>query len=260
MTPFPSAFSKTFAVPPTGIDLSKLDAERVPQHIAVIMDGNGRWATGRGLKRLAGHKAGVSAVRELITAANDIGVRYLTIYSFSTENWNRSDEEVSGLMKLFAEVLGKEIAGLSERGVRLKTIGDLGPLPTVTRTVFQDAERDTAANTGMTLVVAVNYGSRAEIVHAVRGIAAEVAAGERTVDSIDESAIESHLYTACMPDPELVIRTSGEVRLSNFLLWQLAYSELWITDKLWPEFTRWDLVEAILDYSGRDRRFGGAKA
>lgn len=260
MTPFPSEFSQTFADPPSGVDVARLDPDRIPQHIAVIMDGNGRWAKRRGLKRLSGHKAGVEAVRELITAANDLGVRYLTIYSFSTENWNRSDEEVSGLMKLFAEVLGREIEALSKRGVRLKTIGDLAPLPTVTRSVFQDAERDTAGNTGMTLVIAVNYGSRAEIEHAVRDIAAEVASGARAVNAIDGDVIASHLYTAGMPDPELVIRTSGEMRLSNFLLWQLAYAELWVTDKLWPEFTRWDLVQAILDYADRDRRFGGAEA
>lgn len=220
------------------------------------MDGNGRWATERGLDRGQGHKAGVKAVREVITTCNDIGVRYLTIYSFSTENWKRPKTEVTGLMDLFAKVMGRELDGLDEEGVRIELLGHVDDLPLATRTVFKQAAKRTAGNTGMTLAIAVNYGSRAEIVDAARALAAEVVSGELSVDDIDEEAFSQHLYTADMPDPDLLIRTSGELRLSNYLLWQLAYSEFYITDVLWPDFDRYELLRALLAFQQRNRRFG----
>ena len=245
--------------PPAGLNPRDLLEDRVPQHVAVIMDGNGRWAKKRALNRLKGHKAGIEAVRETIRAASDSGVRYLTIYSFSTENWKRPDDEVEGLMNLFAKTMLAEVDGLHEEGVRVMTIGDSSKLPADTREAFEEAWQKTKDNTGMTLVVAVNYGSRDEILHAVRSLdEARAAAREQgePVPAIDEALFESFLYTARIPDPELLIRTSGEMRLSNFLLWQLAYTELYVTDELWPDFDRYDFLRALLDYQSRDRRFG----
>lgn len=230
--------------------------ERIPEHVAIIMDGNGRWATQRGLERGDGHKAGIRAVREAITTCNDIGVRYLTIYSFSTENWKRPASEVAGLMKLFADTMLKEVDGLNAERVRIKLLGDVSALPMVTRKVFSQAEKATADNDGMTLAIAVNYGARQELVHAVRELAAQVAAGSLQPDDIGEELVSSQLYTAGMPDPDLVIRTSGELRVSNFLLWQVAYSEFYVTDVLWPDFDRYELLRALLAYQGRNRRFG----
>ena len=220
------------------------------------MDGNGRWAEARGLSRGEGHKAGVNAVREAITTCNDIGVRYLTIYSFSTENWKRPQAEVTGLMDLFAKVMGRELDGLDAEGVRVELLGHVEDLPLATRTIFRQAARRTAGNTGMTLAIAVNYGSRLEIVDAARSLASQVAAGELAVEDIDEARFAAELYTADMPDPDLLIRTSGELRLSNFLLWQLAYSEFYVTDVLFPDFDRYELLRALLAYQRRDRRFG----
>lgn len=220
------------------------------------MDGNGRWAEQRGLERGEGHKAGVRAVRELITACNDAGVRYLTIYSFSTENWKRPVAEVTGLMDLFAKVMGRELDGLDDERVRIKLLGRIEDLPLTTRTVFKQAAKRTAANDGMTLCIAVNYGSRAEIVDAVRSLAADVASGAVAPEAIDEELIAGSLYTAGMPDPDLLIRTSGERRLSNFLLWQLAYAEFYVTDVLWPDFDRYELLRALLSFQNRNRRFG----
>lgn len=258
MAPIPAQVAQSFSKPPEGLDIGALEFDRIPAHIAVIMDGNGRWAKRRGLPRIAGHKAGVTAVRELIVAANDLGVRFLTIYSFSTENWNRPKDEVSGLMSLFAEVLGREIDALHEKGVRVKLLGRVEALPAKTRDTFLRGVEKTADNQGMTLAIAVNYGSRTEMVDAARLVAQDVRDGVIAVDDIDEDVFAGRLYTAGMPDPELVIRTSGEMRLSNFLLWQVAYSEFWITEKFWPDFTRYDLAQAILDYQTRERRFGGA--
>ena len=251
-----------FPNPPSGLAPEALDAARIPEHIAVIMDGNGRWAKKRALNRLKGHKAGIEAVRETIRCANDIGVRYLTIYSFSTENWKRPQEEVVGLMDLFAKTMLAEVDGLHEEHVRVKTIGDLSLLPEETREAFEEAWEKTKNNTGMTLVVAVNYGSRQEILRAVNRCAEEVAA--RTADGLapkefSAEDFERGLYTAGMPDPDLVIRTSGEVRLSNFLLWQVAYSEFVVTDVLWPDFDRYELLRCLLEFQGRDRRFGAVK-
>ncbi len=252
-----------FPNPPAGLDPAALDQSRVPQHIAVIMDGNGRWAKKRALNRLRGHKAGIEAVRETIRCASDMGVRYLTIYSFSTENWKRPVDEVVGLMDLFAKTMLAEVDGLHEENVRVRTIGDLSALPAETREAFDEAWQKTRNNTGMTLVVAVNYGSRQEILHAaeacVRRAAARQAEGEDPNAPITEEEFELGLYTADIPDPEMVIRTSGEMRLSNFLLWQVAYSEFVVTDVLWPDFNRYDLLRAVLEYQGRDRRFGAVK-
>ena len=256
MSDRPSTLAEIFPNPPEGLDPQELDQSKLPQHVAIIMDGNGRWATARGLDRGEGHKAGVRAVREVITTCNDVGIRYLTIYSFSTENWKRPAEEVGGLMSLFAQVMSKELPGLDAEGVRIELLGDVEALPVHTRTIFKHACSRTAGNTGMTLAIAVNYGSRDEIVHAVKGIASDVAAGTLAPGAIDEDLIASRLYTADMPDPDLCIRTSGEMRLSNFLLWQLAYAEFYVTDVLWPDFDRYDMLRALLSFQNRNRRFG----
>ena len=252
-----------FPDPPAGLDPRLLDPDRVPQHVAVIMDGNGRWAKKRALNRLRGHKAGIEAVRETIRCASDVGVRYLTIYSFSTENWKRPADEVVGLMDLFAKTMLAEVDGLDEENVRVRTIGDLSPLPAETREAFEEAWEQTRGNTGMTLVVAVNYGARQEILHAVDALRhqAALAASEGAVKlpELTEEMLERELYTADIPDPDLVIRTSGELRISNFLLWQIAYSEFYCTDVLWPDYNRYDLLRALLDFQGRDRRFGAVK-
>ena len=245
-----------FPNPPAGLNPAALDAGHIPQHVAVIMDGNGRWAKKRALNRLRGHKAGIEAVRETIRCASDVGVRYLTIYSFSTENWKRPQEEVVGLMDLFAKTMLAEVDGLDEENVRVMTIGDLSILPEETRRAFEKAWEQTKGNTGMTLAVAVNYGARQEILHSVQAIA-EQAAATGEVPEITEELLASGLYTAGMPDPELVIRTSGELRISNFLLWQIAYSEFYITDVLWPDFDRYEFLRALLAFQGRNRRFGG---
>ncbi len=251
--------SDIFPAPPADIDLAQLDVARIPQHVAVIMDGNGRWAKARALNRLRGHKAGIEAVRETIRCANDLGVRYLTIYSFSTENWKRPEDEVVGLMNLFAKTMLAEVDELHEEGVRVMTIGDLSPLPAETREAFQAAWEQTRHNQGMTLVVAVNYGGRAEIVQAANDFmreAAAVAAAGGEPPVLTEELLARHLATAGIPDPEMLIRTSGEQRLSNFLLWQVAYAELVCSDVLWPDFDRYEFLRCLLDYQGRDRRFG----
>lgn len=250
-------FSYIFPDVPEDIDVAQFDEQKVPRHVGVIMDGNGRWAKKRALNRLYGHKAGIEAVRELIRTSSDIGVDFLTIYSFSTENWKRSSEEVSGLMKLFAKTMLAEVDGLHEENVRVKTIGDSRALPKDTRDAFDDAIEKTKDNTGLTLVVAVNYGGRDEIMHAVNKCVKDALDSRRS--SVDENAFENCLYTAGMPDPELIIRTSGEMRVSNFLLWQLAYSEFVVTDCLWPDFDRYEYLRCLLTYMSRDRRFGNAK-
>ncbi|MBE0476845.1 MAG: isoprenyl transferase [Coriobacteriia bacterium] len=237
--------------------LGELDLDRVPAHVAVIMDGNGRWARRRGLPRIAGHKAGVKAVRELISSALELGIRYLTIFSFSSENWRRPPEEVSGLMQLFAEVLEREVGQLEEQGVRLRVLGRREGLPRKTREAFDRAEARTADRECVTLLVALNYGGRAEVADAARALAAEAAAGRIAVEDVTEDAVAARLYAPDVPDPDLVVRTSGEMRLSNFLLWEMAYSELWVTGSLWPDFRRHDLLRAVVDYQRRVRRYGG---
>ena len=254
--------SYIFPNPPAGLDPAALDAARIPQHVAIIMDGNGRWAKKRALNRLRGHKAGIEAVREAIRCASDLGVRYLTIYSFSTENWKRPQDEVVGLMGLFAKTMLAEVDGLHEEHVRVRTIGDLSPLPAETREAFELAWDKTKDNSGMTLVVAVNYGSRQEILRAAQACVdralADTAEG-REVGVLSEEEFSRGLYTDGIPDPDLVIRTSGEMRISNFLLWQMAYAEFVCTDVLWPDFTRYDFLRALLEYQSRDRRFGAVK-
>lgn len=248
--------------PPSGLDPRDLDLQRIPQHVALIMDGNGRWAKKRMLNRLKGHKAGIEAVRESIRMASDLGIRYLTIYSFSTENWKRPTEEVVGLMDLFAKTMLAEVDGLHEEHVRVKTIGDLSMLPQETRDAFDEAWEKTKDNDGMTLLVAVNYGSRQEIVdamHAYMAAAHEAARAGEEIPELSQETLGDYLYTAGIPDPELLIRTSGEVRVSNFLLWQIAYSEFVVTDVLWPDFDRYEFLRCLLEYQGRDRRFGGVK-
>jgi undecaprenyl diphosphate synthase len=224
------------------------------------MDGNGRWAEQRGKSRAAGHRAGIEGVRALIRTANDLGVRYLTIYSFSTENWARPAVEVKTLMTLFANTMAAELEGLHAEQVRIRTIGDLSPLPAKTRAVFEDAVRRTCDNAGMTLVIAVNYGSQLEIVHAAQAIVRQALAGTldgAAIDALDPASFSAFLETTGIPDPDLLIRTSGEYRLSNFLLFQSAYSELYITPTLWPDFDRYELLRAICVFQGRRRRFGG---
>jgi undecaprenyl diphosphate synthase len=245
---------------PDDKDIPALDPERVPAHIAVIMDGNGRWAERRGKSRTFGHKAGIKGVRALINTANDLGVRYLTIYSFSTENWTRPPGEVRTLMDLFANTMAAELDALHAEQVRIRMIGDLSTLPTKTRVTFETAAKRTETNTGMTLIIAVNYGSQREIVSAAQTIVRRVLAGE-----LDEAAVEAltpkdfadYLDTAGIPDPDLLIRTSGECRLSNFLLFQIAYSELYLTSVLWPDFDADELRRAIFAFQERKRRFGG---
>ena len=247
-----------FPHPPQGLDPAALDLARVPESVAVIMDGNGRWAKKRALNRLRGHKAGIEAVRETIRCASDLGVRYLTIYSFSTENWKRPEDEVVGLMDLFAKTMLAEVDGLHAEGVRVRTIGDLSPLPAETREAFDAAWEKTRDNEGMTLVVAVNYGGRQEILRAAAACMREAALmAEETGEVLEptEEMLERGLYTCGMPDPDLVIRTSGEMRVSNFLLWQIAYSEFVVTDVLWPDFDRYEFLRCLLAYQGRNRRF-----
>jgi undecaprenyl diphosphate synthase len=229
------------------------DGRRVPQHIAVIMDGNGRWARQRGLPRVAGHRAGTENIRAIVSEADQIGVRYLTLYAFSTENWSRPSMEVQGLMQILADYIDRETQNLHEQNVRLRHLGRLDGLSPRLRKKVQRAIDLTAQNSGLTLAVAFNYGGRADIVDALRRI---VALGV-SPDQIDEQLIDSHLSTAGMPDPDLVIRPSGEHRLSNFLIWQAAYSEYWFTPVLWPDFRPEHLHQAIGEYGRRERRFGG---
>ncbi|HEX9093907.1 MAG TPA: isoprenyl transferase [Coriobacteriia bacterium] len=237
--------------------LTRFDATRVPAHVAIIMDGNGRWASKRGLPHAAGHRAGAKATEEAIAAALELGIRYLTIYSFSTENWRRSADEVATLMGLFVEVLKANMGKLMKQGVRVRVIGRLSEMPPAIAAAYDDAMRETAGNERLDLIVALNYGARAEITDAARSLAEDVAAGRIAPGSIDETALAGRLYTTELPDPDLVVRTSGELRLSNFLLWQVAYSELYVTGVLWPDFDRYDLLKAVVDYQHRERRFGG---
>jgi len=228
----------------------------LPRHVAIIMDGNGRWATRQGLPRIAGHHAGRRAVREAVEGCSDLGVKYLTLYTFSVENWNRPGHEVTALMAFLRQVLREERKELGRKNVRLGAWGRLDQLPAAVRKELDCSIAALSGNTGLRLYLALSYGGRAEIVDAVRRIAAEVAAGKMSPADVDEESFSRYLYTAGAPFPDLLIRTSGEMRLSNFLLWQLAYSEIYVTDVLWPDFRRHHLEEAIIAYQGRDRRFG----
>lgn len=252
-----STFETFFANPPEGLEFDALDRSRIPRHISCIMDGNGRWATAQGLSRGEGHKAGIVSLREIITACVRLGVEVMSAYAFSTENWRRPAAEVNLLMHLFAQTFVDELPLLNRENVRVVFLGDISALPKRTREVFEYGLNETAHHTGMVLALAVNYGARAELARAARLLAEDVAAGRTTPDAIDEAAVAAKLYTAGLPDPELIIRTSGELRLSNYLLWQAAYSEFYITSTYWPDFDRWGLIDAILTYHGRDRRFGG---
>ena len=246
-----------FTDAPEDIVLEDIDLERIPRHISCIMDGNGRWATARGLARTEGHKAGIVSLREVITAAVRLGVDVLSAYAFSTENWNRPQHEVNVLMHLFAKTFVDELPLLKRENVWVVFVGDISTLPKKTRDVFEYGLAECRDHTGMVLALAVNYGARAELARAARLVAQDVASGALSVDDIDETVLSSRLYTAGLPDPELVIRTSGEMRVSNYLLWQIAYSEFYITDTYWPDFDRWDMLRAIASFQGRDRRFGG---
>jgi len=229
----------------------------VPAHVAVIMDGNGRWATGKGLPRVAGHREGVKTARALVRAADALGLRFLTLYAFSTENWNRPEDEVTTLMRLLEESIYRELPELMERNVRLRVIGRPTGVPLPVRRGIDHVVHETRANTGMTLLMAINYGGRDELLDAFRGLARRVQAGELAPEDISEKHVSQSLYTDGIPDPDLLIRTSGEMRISNFLLWKIAYTEFWMTDTLWPDFGSIDLYRAIADFQRRTRRFGG---
>lgn len=249
-----------FADAPDDISLSDVNLDNLPSHISVIMDGNGRWATRQGKERGEGHIAGISSLREIITACVRLGIDVLSAYAFSTENWKRPQHEVDLLMHLFATTLLKELPLFHQENVKLVFLGDIEALPEKTREVFEQGLAETVGNTGMVLALAVNYGARAELARAARTLAARVARGDINIEDINENAVAASLYTAGLPDPELLIRTSGELRLSNYLLWQLAYSEFYVTDTLWPDFDRWELLRGIKAFQGRERRFGGVKA
>ena len=237
--------------------LAELDEAALPQHLAIIMDGNGRWAKRQGKPRIFGHKAGVASVREMIASCVELKIPYLTIYSFSSENWTRPEEEVSGIMRLFVEVLSREVANLNKQNVRVKIIGRLGELPDQTRQAFEGCVQSTSENTGLTLVVALNYGARQDIADALRNISEDLCAGKISRDEISADLISDRLSTSGIPDPDLMIRTSGETRLSNFLLYETAYTELYFSDILWPDFNRDALLDALLSFQGRNRRYGG---
>ncbi len=232
----------------------QLDMERIPRHIAIIMDGNGRWAAERGQKRSYGHQAGVEAVRRITSECTRLGVKYLTLYTFSTENWNRPADEVSALMGLVLSSLEDEI--FMKNNVRFRVIGDIGRLPEDVRRKLHETEEHTAANSAMTMVVALSYSSKWEITEAARRIAEDVREGRIAAADITEDTVAEHMQTCFMPDPELLIRTGGEVRISNYLLWQIAYSELYFCDTFWPDFDEEALRKAIVSYQGRQRRFG----
>ena len=233
---------------------AQIDPKRIPMHVAIIMDGNGRWATARGWDRSVGHQQGVETVRRITTAASDLGVKYLTLYTFSTENWNRPPEEVAALMSLIFTSLEEEL--FMRNNVRLRIVGDLGRLPEDVRTSLEDLTARTAENSGMTLVLALSYSARWEITEAARKIAARTVKGELTLQDITEKTITEALTTSFMPDPDLLIRTGGELRLSNYLLWQCAYSELYFCDTFWPDFNEEAFYAAVADYQSRERRFG----
>jgi len=234
----------------------KIDLTQLPKHIAIIMDGNGRWAQKNGMDRYMGHQEGVVSVRKIVEAAGDIGIKYLTVYTFSTENWNRPKEEVDALMSLMIAAIQRETPDLMANNVRLQTIGDIDRLPKLTRDNLDACIEETSRNTGLTLVLALSYSSRWEIIEATKKIAMKVKDGYLKIDEITEDTVSEQLSTTHIPDPDLLIRTGGEHRISNFLMWQLSYAELYFTNTYWPEFRENDLYEAILDYQKRERRFG----
>jgi len=232
--------------------MEEIDATNLPKHIAITMDGNGRWAKSKGKLRIFGHKNGVKAVRDTVEGAAEIGIKYLTLYAFSSENWNRPEKEVNALMTLLVSAINKETKTLMENNIRLSTIGDINKLPSKAQKELQEAIIKTKDNTRMNLVLALSYSGRGEILNAVKNIIKD----GKEPEEINEAIFQQYLTTKSVPDPELLIRTSGEYRISNFLLWQIAYSELYFTDTLWPDFRRADLYKAILNYQSRERRFG----
>jgi undecaprenyl diphosphate synthase len=234
----------------------KINLNKLPSHVAIIMDGNGRWAQQRGLDRVFGHQQGVTALREVIETAAELGIKFLTLYAFSTENWGRPDEEVSALMRIMVQSLNKETDTLIQNNIRLKTIGDVDRLSADVRERLFETIQLTSVCTGLNLVVALSYSSRWEIVEAARKLSQDVKNGSLNSDKIDENEFEKYLTTSGIPDPELIIRTSGELRISNFLLWQVAYSEFYFTNVLWPDFGKDEFYKAIIDFQKRERRFG----
>jgi len=235
---------------------TEINLQHLPQHIAIIMDGNGRWAKEQGKLRVFGHQNGVKAVKDTVEGAVELGLKYLTLYAFSTENWNRPQQEVNALMEILVKTITKETATLMKNQIRLNAIGDLTSLPAACYQELMEAMEKTSENTRCTLTLALSYSSRWELTEALKTVAKKVQAGELAPEDIDEQLLSNHLTTIGLPDPELMIRTSGELRLSNFMMWQLAYTELYFTPKLWPDFRRSDLHEAILDFQKRERRFG----
>ena len=236
--------------------LSQIDKSRLPRHIAIIMDGNGRWAKEQGQDRLFGHFHGVESVRNIVEGCAELGIEYLTLYAFSTENWDRPEYEVVGLMELLVSTIRGEVESLHKNNIRLHVIGDMNMLPEYAKNELKEALAYTKDNTGLNLIMALSYSGRWELLNAVKSIAHKVKTGELTIEEIDQDILQQHLTTSGFPDPELMIRTSGEYRISNFLLYQLAYAELYFTQVRWPDFRKQHLYEAILDYQGRERRFG----
>ncbi len=237
--------------------LEQLDLERLPRHVAMIMDGNGRWAGRRHLPRIAGHRAGVQAARKIIEATGRLGIQALTLYAFSVENWRRPPSEVDFLMRLLREYLRKELPSIHKNNIRLIVIGRSSQLPSAVHHELDEAMKLTASNTGMKLIVALNYGGRAELVDAFNTLMDRARHEGKSFPSVDEQMISDHLYTAGLPDPDLLVRTSGELRVSNFLLWQIAYAEIYVTETLWPDFNVASLLEALVEYQKRERRYGG---
>ncbi|MCL2651128.1 MAG: isoprenyl transferase [Candidatus Azobacteroides sp.] len=235
---------------------NSIDTDRLPVHIAIIMDGNGRWAKNQGLDRMYGHQEGVTSVKKAIETASNLGIKYLTLYTFSTENWNRPQEEVNALMELMVIAIKRELPEMMQEQVKLNVIGDIDLLPPRTKETLDSCIEETSQNTGLNLVLAISYSSRWEIATAVKNIATEVLCGKLNLDDINEDMVSNHLSTRNIPDPDLLIRTGGEFRISNFLMWQIAYSELHFSNKFWPDFREEELYKAIVDYQTRERRFG----
>ncbi|ETS93595.1 MULTISPECIES: isoprenyl transferase [Veillonella] len=236
---------------------SDIDNNAIPKHVAIIMDGNGRWAKRRGMPRSMGHKAGADVLKQIVIAADELGIKALTVYGFSTENWKRPEQEVSLLMSLIKEYLNKNVKYMHEHNVRIRFIGFIGGLSQELQSIIEDAEQLTKNNTGLTLQLAINYGGRDEIVRTICDISESVANGSIRIDDITENYVSEHLFTKEFSDVDLLIRPSGDFRISNFLLWQIAYAEFWFTDLHWPDFTKDTLIEAVIAYQKRERRFGG---
>ena len=236
--------------------MAEIDKQRLPRHVAIIMDGNGRWATQRGLTRVTGHRRGRDSVNDVVEAARRLGIEYLSLYAFSTENWQRPRDEVAALMRFLRHFLAAELKKMMKNGIRLLAIGNLRKLPREVQAALRQTIEDTSHNTGMTVILAVSYGSREEITDAVRAIARRVRREELDPEDVDQDLVASHLGTAGVPDPDLLIRTSGEMRISNFLLWQIAYTEIYVTDTLWPDFREREFLDAVAHFQRRERRFG----